>query len=163
MFREMRRKKQLLPKEETDGIISRATCMVVGVIGDDGYPYTFPISHAFDEENGKLYFHSAKEGHKIDAVKNNPKVSFAIVDKDEIVSAAYTTYFRSVQGFGKAYIVEDEEERNRAFELIARKFCKDDMGRFDSVMEKEAPLAAVVAVDIEHVTGKEAIELTKMR
>ena len=93
MFREMRRKKQLLPESELTDIVNQATCAVVGVIGDEGYPYTFPISHAFDEESNKLYFHSAVSGHKIDAIKNNPKASFCVVGKDDVVSAEYTTYF----------------------------------------------------------------------
>lgn len=163
MFREMRRKKQLLPNEETVSIINQATCAVVGVIGDDGYPYTFPISHAFDMENNKIYFHSAKSGHKIDAINDEPKVSFSIIGKDDVVSAEYTTYFKSVQGFGKAYIVEDDKERARAFRLLAEKFCKADMGRLDEIMVNEAPNATVVAVEVEHMTGKEAIELTRMR
>jgi len=163
MFREMRRKKQLLPEEETIAIINETTCAIIGVIGDDGYPYTFPISHAFDEESGKLYFHSAKSGHKIDAINKEPKVSFSIVGEDNVVSAEYTTRFKSVQGFGKAYIVEGEEERAKAFRLLAEKFCKADMGRLPSIMDNDAPNAMIIAVEIEHLTGKEAIELTNMR
>lgn len=53
MFREMRRKKQLLPLEETIALIDNATCAIIGVIGDEGYPYTFPISHALDKEGEK--------------------------------------------------------------------------------------------------------------
>ena len=163
MFREMRRKKQLLPKEETIAIINEATCAIIGAIGDDGYPYTFPISHVFDEENDKLYFHSAKTGHKIDAINKEPKVSFSIVGKDDVVSPEYTTYFKSVQGFGKAHIVEDEEERAKAFRLLAEKFCKADLERLPSIMVNEAPQTMIIAVEIEHLTGKEAIELTRMR
>lgn len=80
-----------------------------------------------------------------------------------MVSAEYTTYFKSVQGFGKAYIVEDKDERLKAFKLLAEKFCRADMDRFDSVMDSDGPQAEIVAIDIEHVTGKEAIELTNAR
>ncbi len=163
MFREMRRKKQLLPLEETIALIDNATCAIIGVIGDEGYPYTFPISHALDKEGEKIYFHSARAGHKIDAIRKEPKVSFSVVGKDDVVSAEYTTYFKSAQGFGKAYIVEDKDERLKAFKLLAEKFCRADMDRFDSVMDSDGPQAEIVAIDIEHVTGKEAIELTNAR
>ncbi|MCI8349451.1 MAG: pyridoxamine 5'-phosphate oxidase family protein [Firmicutes bacterium] len=163
MFREMRRKKQQLPQSETVQIVNEATCAIVGVIGDEGYPYTFPISHVFDEANNKLYFHSAKSGHKIDAIKANSKVSFSIVGRDDVAPTEYTTYFKSVHGFGSAYIVEDNEERAKAFTLLAEKFCQEGMYRFDKIMTDEAPAAMVVAIDIEHMTGKEAIELTRMR
>lgn len=159
MFREMRRIKQLLPQEETVRIVNEATCAVVGVIGDDGYPYTFPISHALD--GNKLYFHSAKAGHKIDAIKNNPKVSFTVVGRDDVVAAEYTTRFQSVQAFGKAYIAEDAEERMKGFRLLAEKFA--DMSKFDKNMEDDGGNAVVVVIEIEHMTGKEAIELTRMR
>lgn len=163
MFREMRRKKQMIPEAETAEIIGQATNAIIGVIGDDGYPYTFPISHAFDKENNKLYFHSATAGHKIDAIKNNPKASFCVVEKDDVVSAEYTTYFKSAQGFGKAYIVEDEEERVKAFRLLAEKFCMPDISKLEHMMASDAPRASIIALEIEHMTGKEAKELTNMR
>lgn len=118
MFREMRRKKQKLAEEECRAIIERANSGVMGVIGDDGYPYTVPVNPFL--MGNKLYFHSAKAGHKIDAIVKEPKVSFTFIDKDDVVSREFTTYFRSVQVFGKAHIVTDEEERQRAF----RAFCE---------------------------------------
>ena len=102
-------------------------------------------------------------GHKIDAIRNNSKASFCIVGQDKVVPAEYTTRFRSVAGFGKAYIVEEEAERLRAFRLLAEKFCMSALGRFDSVIKDEAPHAEIVALEIEHMTGKEAIELNRMR
>lgn len=83
-------------------LIDNATCAIIGVIGDEGYPYTFPISHALDKEGEKIYFHSARAGHKIDAIRKEPKVSFSVVGKDDVISAEYTTYFKSAQGFRKS-------------------------------------------------------------
>lgn len=111
----------------------------------------------------KLYFHSAKAGHKIDAIAKEPKVSFTFIDKDDVVSREFTTYFRSVQVFGKAHIVTDEEERQRAFRAFCERYCSDDMDRYDEIMAKEAKAALIVCVDIEHISGKEAMELVKQR
>ena len=161
MMREMRRFKQLLPDEMTRHILDEATNVVIGVNGDDGYPYTVPVSHAVSGD--VLYFHCAKEGYKVDAIRNNPKVCFSAVVKDEIIPEEFTTYFRSVSGFGKARIVEDAEERMKAFRVICEKFSMPAMHKFEEIVAKEGHGALIVAIDIEHLTGKEAIELVRKR
>ena len=85
MFREMRRKNQALSREEAAAVLDRALSGVLALSGDDGYPYAVPISYVYD--GGKLYFHCAKSGHKLDALQRNPKASFCVVDQDQIVTA----------------------------------------------------------------------------
>ena len=104
MFREMRRNKQQLSNEECGEILRKSTAGVLAVSGDDGYPYAVPLSYVYCDN--KIYFHSAKSGHKIDGIKNNSKVSFCVIAKDEIIPEKFTTYFRSVIVFGKARILE---------------------------------------------------------
>ena len=87
MFREMRRKKQALPKEDCAAILNRGTSGVLALAGDNDYPYAVPISYVYDGE--KLYFHCAKSGHKLDAICRNPKASFCVIDQDQIVSEEY--------------------------------------------------------------------------
>ena len=82
MFREMRRKKQQLPIDETEKILKSHNTCTLALSGDDGYPYSLPISYAYID--GKIYFHCAKTGHKIDAVKSNEKVSLSVIDSDEV-------------------------------------------------------------------------------
>ena len=161
MFRELRRKKQLLSEQETLRVLEEGKTGIVGVLGDDGYPYTVPINYVSLEN--KIYFHSAKKGHKVDAIAKEPKVSMTVVEKDDVVSREFTTYFRSIQLFGKAYVVEDEAERNVAFRALCEKFSGADMDRYDEIMSKEAAAAAIVRIDIEHITGKESIELVNQR
>lgn len=161
MFREMRRKRQKLTDEQTYEIIRSTADCVMGVIGDGGYPYTVPVNHVL--VGNKLYFHSAKDGHKIDAIKNDPKVSFTFTEKNDVMSREFTTYFRSAQIFGKAYIVEDEDERQKAFKALCEKFCSSDMDRYEEIMSKEAKDALIVCAEIEMACGKEAIELVKKR
>lgn len=161
MFRKMRRTKQQLAEEEARAIIERAKVGIMGVIGDDGYPYTVPVNTVLVGD--KIYFHSAKSGHKIDAISENPKVSFSFIDKDDVVSREFTTYFRSAQVFGKAHVVTDTEEFNSAFRAICEKFSGADMDRYEEVMENESKAASVVCVEIEHIAAKEAMELVKQR
>ena len=161
MFRELRRKKQLLSEQETLRVLEEGKTGIVGVLGDDGYPYTVPINYVSLEN--KIYFHSAKKGQKVDAIAKEPKVSMTVVEKDDVVSREFTTYFRSIQLFGKAYVVEDEAERNVAFRALCEKFSGADLDRYEEIMSKEAAAAAIVRIDIEHITGKESIELVNQR
>lgn len=81
MFRTMRKFKQQISDTECVEILKAEKRGVLSLIGDDGYPYGIPLSHFYDERDGKIYFHGAKEGHKIDAIKANPKASFCVMDK----------------------------------------------------------------------------------
>lgn len=122
MFREMRRNKQTLSREESIAVLNRGTSGVLAVSGDDGYPYAVPLSYAY--HGSRLYFHCAKSGHKLDAIARNQKASFCVIDQDNVVPHEYTTYFRSVIVFGTARIVEDEAEKKRALEILAAKYSR---------------------------------------
>ncbi|MBE7009832.1 MAG: pyridoxamine 5'-phosphate oxidase family protein, partial [Ruminococcaceae bacterium] len=81
MFREMLRFKQALPREECIDILKREKRGVLSVLGDDGYPYGMPINHFYCEDDGKLYFHGGRKGHKIDALRRCDKASFCVYDE----------------------------------------------------------------------------------
>ncbi len=161
MFRDLRRKKQLLPEEMTFKILKEHTHGILGVIGDDGYPYTVPVSHMY--ANGKIYFHGAKSGHKLDAIKKNPKVSFTVVDRDDVKPEEFTTYFRSVIAFGTARIITGSEEIFKVMDLIDEKFASAFKEKGREQIAKEMSALAVVEIEIEHITGKEAMKLVKLR
>jgi len=160
MFREMRRKKQLLSIKESIEILKYRTSGVLALLGDNNYPYAIPISYVYD--NYKIYFHSAKTGHKIDAVKKCNKASFCVIDQDNIIPEEYTTYFRSVIAFGKVRILDDKEEIRKAIEKLAIKYQpKDSETNRNKAIAKELNLLCIIEFSIEHITGKEAIEITK--
>lgn len=103
MFREMRRSKQALTAEEVAEILKRNTSGVLAVSGDGGYPYAVPLSYVYLDS--KLYFHCAGTGHKLDSILKDDKVSFCVIDQDQVVGEEYTTYFRSVVAFGRARVL----------------------------------------------------------
>ena len=117
MFREMRRIKQALSKEESIQILEKGTSGVLALSGDDGYPYAVPISYVYADS--RLYFHSAKCGHKIDAILKCPKASFCVIEQDVVVPEKYTTFFRSVIAFGQIRILEESSEIRSAVEMLA--------------------------------------------
>ena len=161
MFREMRRKKQALSIEECEQILKRNTAGVLAVDGDDNYPYAVPMSYVYTDF--KIFFHCAKTGHKIDAMMRNEKVSFCVIDEDLIVPEEYTTYYRSVIAFGKARIMEEEAEKRMAIELIAERYSPDDEAGRMKEIEADFAQVCLVEIAVEHMDGKEAIELVRNR
>lgn len=158
----MRRSRQLLDEKTCVDILARNTSGVLSLTGDDGYPYGVPISYAYSD--GRLYFHSAREGHKISAIKHCDKASFTVIDKDEIVPAEYTTYFRSVIAFGRVRLLDNREEIINALRILAKKYSPDESEEhLKKAIDNEISHVAVIELEIEHMTGKEAIELVRMK
>jgi nitroimidazol reductase NimA-like FMN-containing flavoprotein (pyridoxamine 5'-phosphate oxidase superfamily) len=151
----MRRSKQLLSVDDAVVVMDRCTNGILACLGDEGYPYAVPLSYVYLD--GKIYFHSAKEGHKVDAVAKNPKVSFAVVDEDTIVSEEYTSHYRSVIAFGEARIA-DGDERLKAFKALVEKYS-GDRPEDEKIREiSNCMQADIVAIDVAHMTGKVAKE-----
>ena len=161
MFRVMRRKKQLLSHEAALEILKMCSSGVLGVSGDDGYPYTVPLSYALKDDT--LYFHCAKTGHKIDGLARNDKVTFCVIAQDEVIPKTFTTHFRSVIVFGRARIVTEDAERRLGLECLAAKYSPDYLAGGQQEIEKDWNRVCVIALKIEHMTGKAAIELINGR
>ena len=157
MFREMRRIKQLLSKAETIEILQSCTSGVLAVTGDDDYPYAVPLSYAY--QDGKIYFHSAKAGHKLDGIANNSKVSFCVIQTDHVIQESLTSHFRSAIVFGKARILTDDREKKAALECLVEKYFPDNLAAGRAEIEREWERVCVTEIAIEHMTGKAAIEL----
>lgn len=156
MFRELRRNKQYLTNEECIAILNNATSGVLAVLGDEDYPYAVPLSFVYDDN--KIYFHCAKAGHKLEAIQKHDKVSFCIIDKDEIIPQEYTTYFRSVIVFGKAHVIENEADKRKALGILAKKYSPKEVG-IEQEIDRFFESVCMVQIDIDHMTGKEAKEL----
>ena len=155
----MRRIRQLLPEEENIRILENGKVAVWAVAGDDDYPYAVPINYVYHE--GCIYIHCARQGHKLDAIRRNPKCSLCIVDKDDVVPIEFTSYFRSVIAFGKAEIVEEENEVIDALRLLSDKYSPGIDP--EEEIKKFLKNVCIVRIRLVEVTGKEAIELVRMR
>ncbi len=164
MFRSIQRIKQQLPQEECIELLKTQLRGVLSVQGDDGYPYGLPINHYDDEADGCLYFHSGPAGHKIDAIRACDKASFCVVDRDEVISDEFTTCFRSAIAFGRVRVVTEKDELDGAIYVLAKKYSPDasDASIRAAIAREYAGLCMFV-LEIEHLTGKEAIELTRAR
>ena len=159
MLPEMRRKAQQLPPAEAEAILCAGSSGVLALAGEEGYPYALPISYVYHE--GRLYFHCAPAGHKLNAIARCPKASFCVIAQDDVVPALYTTRYRSVIAFGTIRQLEDEQAIIAALDVLGRKYAPD----LDPSAEiaKSLPRVCVLEMTIDHLTGKEGIELTRLR
>ena len=110
MFRKMRRFKQQISDEECIRVLKEQPRGVLSMIGDDGYPYGIPLDHWYCEEDGKLYFHGAKEGHKIDAIAKCDKVSYCVMDNGFRKDGEWALNINSVIVFGRIKLVDDVDK-----------------------------------------------------
>ena len=155
MFREMRRKKQELSRDECIDILTNEPRGVLALLGDDNYPYAIPMSHVYVD--GKIYFHGAKKGHKNDAVKNYDKVSYCVVDKGVKNEGQWWYTFKSVIAFGKIRTIDNDDEKREKLTHLGNKFfptpeeTENEINRLISKTE-------VFEITIEHMSGKITVE-----
>ena len=153
MFRSMRRFKQQISDEECIEVLKNAKRGVLSLIGDDGYPYGIPIDHWYCEDDGKIYFHGAKEGHKIDAIKACDKVSYCVYDEGYRKKGDWALNIKSVIIFGRIKLVEDEEKSKKICIAITRKFT-DDEEYLQKELTNAFPRVQCLEITPEHMTGK---------
>ena len=153
MFRELVRKKQQLKEEECIDILKTQLRGVLSVLGEDGYPYGMPINHYYNEEDGKLYFHGGKTGHKIDAMKRHDKASFCVYDEGFRNDGEWALNIRSVIVFGRIEFIEDQETVYRISELLSRKFTEDE-DYIRKEIRQSGPGTLMFALNAEHICGK---------
>jgi len=153
MFREMLRKKQALAEEECIEILKSELRGVLSVLGDDDYPYGMPINHFYCEQDGKLYFHGGKQGHKIDALKKHDKASFCVYAAGFRREGEWALNIKSVIVFGRIEFVDDQDTVYRLSEELSRKFTDDDT-YIKREIEQAGPRTLMFALVPEHITGK---------
>lgn len=153
MFRPMRRFKQQISDEECIRILKEQPRGVLSLIGDDGYPYGIPLDHWYCEEDGKLYFHGAKAGHKIDAIKACDKASYCVMDQGFKKDGEWALNINSVIIFGRISLVEDPEKAKIICTEICRKFT-DDEAYLQHELEHAFPRVQCLELTPEHMTGK---------
>ena len=155
MFRTMRRFKQQISEEECIRILQEEKRGILSMHGEDGYPYGIPMNHWYNPENGKLYFHCAKTGHKLDAIRKNDKVSYCVYDQGFRKDGDWALNIRSVVVFCRARIVDDAEDdlRRRIAVGLCRKFT-DDEAFLQKELVNAMPRAAFLELTSDHMTGK---------
>lgn len=153
MFRKITRIKQVLSDDECISILQNEPRGVLSVNGDDGYPYGMPMNHFYNEEDGKIYFHSGRLGHKVDSIMRNPKASFCVYDKGIHENDNWYLTIRSVIIFGKIEIIEDREKIYDIARKLSYKFTTDEEYIENEIIHS-GPKTLMFALIPEHITGK---------
>lgn len=149
----MLRKKQQLSEAECIEILQTQLRGVLSVIGDDDYPYGVPINHYYCQEDGKIYFHGGKKGHKIDAMRRNDRASFCVYDEGFRREGEWALNIRSVIVFGRIEFIDDQEKVYEIAEELSHKFTDDDDYIRNEIMHS-GPGTLMFALVPEHITGK---------
>jgi len=151
MFKEMRRKHEQLTLNENEEILRRGSYGVLSTISPNGYPYSTPLNYVYYQNH--IYFHSALEGHKIENINLNDKVSFSVSIDIEVLPALFNTKYQSVIVFGDAEVVEGEEKLDAFKALIMKyseQFIEQGMKEIASALDK----TKLIRIRIVHMTGK---------
>ena len=150
----MRRKDRELTAEEAIRILAGQSHGILSCVDQDEQPYGVPLSYYYQDH--KIYFHCANEGHKLDSIRNNNRVAFTVVSKDEPVideRKDYTTKYASAIAFGQASIVTDDAERALRIKQLTSKYF-DDLSIFETNMNDFFAQTTVVALTIDKISGK---------
>lgn len=151
----MRRFKQAASEQECLGLLLSAQRGILSVLGDGGYPYGMPLNFVY--EDGKIYFHCAVEGHKIDALRACAKASFCVLSEPAKNPGEWWNCFTSVICFGQVREITDASEHDRLLRLLGAKYFPEGYD-IDADMVRNAPRALVLELAIEHMTGKHVRE-----
>ena len=157
MFRKVRKIKNEISVEEAKNLLRNNKRAAFSVNGDDGYPYTIPINFYYDEDENRIYFHSAKRGHKIDSIRANDKICFTTWNDGYIEDGDWAYHVSCCVVFGRAKLIDD-------FQITEEKVRKFALKYYPSPEEAEKEIQAgikavqLVSIEIEHISGKRVHE-----
>ncbi len=157
MFRKIRRTKNEISAEDAKALLKSNKRAAFSVNGDGGYPYTIPINFYYDEDDNKIYFHSAKKGHKIDSIKANDKICFTTWNDGELEDGDWAFYVSSCVVFGRAKLIEDRKITEEKVRKLARKYYPS-MEEVEEEIKRAISGVQLVAIEIEHISGKKVHE-----
>jgi len=157
MFRELRKKNQMLFDEECVELLKNETRGVLSVLGDDDYPYGMPMNHWYNEEDGKIYFHCGNLRHRLDALKKHDKVSFCVYNQGVHNEGEWALHVKSVIVFGRIEILDNMEQIIDITTKLSHRFTLDD-----EYIKKEIELyghrTLLLQLTPEHMCGKSVTE-----
>ena len=158
MFRTIRKKKNEISIDTTKTLLQSSRRGVLAVNGDDGYPYAIPINYVYDDDAQKIYFHGAKAGHKVDALKTSDKICFTVYGNECIdESESWAPYVQSVVVFGKCRLLEAGSESIERLKEFAMKYYPDET-LADEQIARNGRATQMFEITIEHMSGKQVQE-----
>jgi uncharacterized protein len=152
MFREIRLKDRVVNDDKTIEIIKKGSYGVLSTIGEDGYPYGVPLNYTYF--NNCICFHCAQEGHKLENIDYNKKVSFCVVTKSDVLGNEFDTDYESAIAFGKAAVITDDSEKKGIMLSVLNKYSAEFLKAGNNYLKKHWDETKAVKIIIEHLSGK---------
>lgn len=156
MFRELQRKNKEISVDECISLLKSEKRGVLSVVGDGGYPYGMPMNHYYSDD-GNIYFHCGRDGHRLDALKNCNKVCFCVYDNGTKNENEWALTIKSVIVFGRVEIIDDTGVVADISEKLSRKFT-DDEAYIKNEIECFAHETLILKLSPEHICGKRVEE-----
>ena len=153
MFRKLAKGNKAISHEACIELLKTQKRGVLSVLGDDDYPYGMPLNHFYDEETGKIYFHSGNYGHRKDAIKKHDKVSFCVLSDGKTVEGEWGLDFQSVIVYGRMTIIDDLETVKEVTRKLCYKFTQDDEW-IEKEIQSSAKATILLELTPEHICGK---------
>lgn len=157
MFRPMRRAKRTISDEDARSLLAKGRRATLAVNGDDGYPFAFPIDYRFDADANKIYFHGAKAGQKVDALRRSDKVCLTVMGNERLEDGEWAPYVQSVVVFGRCRLVDDAAKTEAEVRRLALKYYPS-AEEVERELEKHLSAVQLYEIEIEHLTGKQVQE-----
>jgi nitroimidazol reductase NimA-like FMN-containing flavoprotein (pyridoxamine 5'-phosphate oxidase superfamily) len=152
MFRKIRLQDRVVTDEKAIEILTKGSYGVLSTIGADGYPYGVPLNYTYFDNC--ICFHCAREGHKLENIDFNNKVSFCVVTKSDVLSNEFDTDYASAIAFGTAAVVAADSEKKDILLSVLNKYSADYLEAGKNYMKKYWDETKVIKIDIEHLSGK---------
>lgn len=153
MFRELTRKNKQISMEDCIQVLKNETRGVLSVLGDGDYPYGMPMNHWYNEEDGSIYFHCGKVGHRLDALKKHNKVSFCTYDKGYCNEGEWAKQVKSVIVFGEMEIIDDMDRIIDITTKLSYKFTQDTQYIKEEI-QRSGHKTLLLQLKPQHICGK---------
>ena len=157
MFRPIRKKKNEIDIDAAQELLLTSRRGVLAVNGDEGYPYAIPINYVYDMDTQKIYFHGARAGHKVDALRACDKVCFTVYGHETIREESWAPFMQSVVAFGRCHLVETGPRAAALLKQLALKYYPTEQ-LVDEEIARAGKAVQVFEIEIEHLSGKEIQE-----
>lgn len=157
MFRTIRNKKSEISIDTAKALLQSSRRGVLAVNGDDGYPYAIPINYFYDDDAQKLYFHGARAGYKVDALRACDKVCFTVYGNETIKEEDWAPFVQSVVVFGRCHLVESGARATTLLKQFAMKYYPSEQ-LVDENIAHEGKAVQIFEIEVEYLSGKEIQE-----
>lgn len=152
MFKEMRRRDRELSSAETEEILVKGTYGILSMNGDNDYGYGVPLSYVYTA--GSIYLHCAPEGHKLDRIRNDNRVTFCVVGEAVPLPDIFAMKYTSAIAFGKAGEVDGDEKMTALIGFVKKYSTDEYLEKGRQYAETAFKKTALIKIAVEHMTGK---------